>query len=129
MSNFQDSFLSGSNIDFIEALYARFLEDPGAVDASWRELFERQRGQGRPIYMNGRGANGAGAPAADQAVGSTAGAPVTLLPAIAPMRTVAADLAPSPITTLHAKVAQAVYAFRLRGHLRAQLDPLGRPRP
>ena len=30
---------------------------------------------------------------------------------------------------LQARVDQAISAFRLRGHLRAQLDPLGRPRP
>jgi 2-oxoglutarate dehydrogenase E1 component len=30
---------------------------------------------------------------------------------------------------LQAKVDQVLYAFRLRGHLLAQLDPLGRPRP
>ena len=131
MSNFQDSFLSGSNIDFIEALYARFLEDPRSVDPSWRELFERQRGQGRPIYVNGRGGNGAQASQAQQAPGATppvAPAP-WLTPAIAPAPAAAPAPAPSPSAVLQAKVAQAVYAFRLRGHLRAQLDPLGRPRP
>ena len=30
---------------------------------------------------------------------------------------------------LQARVDQTIYAFRLRGHLLAQLDPLGRPRP
>lgn len=38
MANPQDTFLSGANIDFIEALYARYLEDPASVDSSWREL-------------------------------------------------------------------------------------------
>ena len=33
------SFLTGASADFIAALYARFLEDPGAVDASWRRFF------------------------------------------------------------------------------------------
>jgi 2-oxoglutarate dehydrogenase E1 component len=112
MSSIQDSFLSGANIDFIEALYARFLEDPAQVDPSWRELFERQRGQGRPIYVNGDGADGQAARAQDVP------APPTALPA--------ADRASME---LQSKVAQAVYAFRLRGHLLAQLDPLGRPRP
>ena len=30
---------------------------------------------------------------------------------------------------LQARVDQTLYAFRLRGHLLAQIDPLGRPRP
>ncbi|MFP2964198.1 2-oxoglutarate dehydrogenase E1 subunit family protein, partial [Myxococcus sp. 1LA] len=50
MANFQDTFLSGANIDFIEGLYARYLEDPASVDASWREVFDRSNGAGRPIF-------------------------------------------------------------------------------
>src|SRR5919198_5095600 len=113
MSNFQDSFLSGSNIDFIEALYARFLEDPRSVDASWRELFERQRGQGRPIYVNGRGGNGA------QAAAAPSERPPGVMPPVAPAalrgaaigvaQAAAVAAAPSPSAVLQAKVAQAVY--------------------
>src|SRR4051812_12398536 len=50
MPNFQDTYLSGSNIDFIEGLYARYLKDPSSVDPSWRETFERNNGAGRPIF-------------------------------------------------------------------------------
>ncbi|MGA9526041.1 MAG: 2-oxoglutarate dehydrogenase E1 component [Myxococcaceae bacterium] len=114
MSTFQESFLSGSNIDFIEALYARFLEDPNSVDPSWREIFEHQKGEGSPIFIDGRGM-----PAEEPA------------PAIADKVRAApvVDVAKLKNMALQAKVAQAIYAFRLRGHLRANLDPLGRPRP
>ena len=104
MSNVQDSFLSGSNIDFIEGLYARFLEDPSSVDPSWRALFERYGREGRPLVTNGK----------------TAGA--LLRPSAAPPPSVEG-------MGLQARVDQTIYAFRLRGHLLAQLDPLGRPRP
>ncbi|HVG62696.1 MAG TPA: hypothetical protein VNA24_29290, partial [Hyalangium sp.] len=50
MANFQDTYLSGANIDFIEGLYARYLQDPSSVDSSWREIFERSNGGGRPIF-------------------------------------------------------------------------------
>ncbi len=105
MSNVQDSFLSGSNIDFIEGLYARFLEDPASVDPSWRGLFEQYGRDGRPLVTNGKAE------------------PALLRPTAAP-----------PVAALHkmelqARVDQTIYAFRLRGHLVAQLDPLGRPRP
>ncbi|HYH97708.1 2-oxoglutarate dehydrogenase E1 subunit family protein, partial [Hyalangium sp.] len=50
MPNFQDTYLSGANIDFIEGLYARYLQDPSSVDPSWREIFERNNGAGRPIF-------------------------------------------------------------------------------
>ena len=35
----QTSFLYGGNARFIEELYARFLENPGSVDAHWRSFF------------------------------------------------------------------------------------------
>jgi 2-oxoglutarate dehydrogenase E1 component len=114
----QDSFLTGANIDFIEGLYARWLEDPASVDASWQDLFA-QSGGGRPLtadagvpkLANGRppATNGNGAPVHRLSVEA---------PAIS-----AANMG------LQARVDQTLYAFRLRGHLLAQLDPLGRPRP
>ncbi len=110
MSNFQDSYLSGANIEFIEGLYARYLEDPASVDPSWRELFSRN-GHGSPIFVD------AGAAPRKQA---PAGAVVT-----APLVTSQAE----ENMELQSRVDQTVYAFRLRGHLLAQLDPLGRPRP
>ena len=33
------SFLTGANAEFIADLYARFLDDPAAVDESWRRFF------------------------------------------------------------------------------------------
>ena len=33
------SFLQGHNAEFIEALHARFAEDPTSVDESWQEYF------------------------------------------------------------------------------------------
>ncbi|QRN99270.1 2-oxoglutarate dehydrogenase E1 component [Archangium violaceum] len=128
MANFQDSYLSGGNIDFIEGLYARYLEDPSSVDPSWRELFERNDGAGRPIFnptlieppapvVPGKEAKGAKAAPAPTA------AAVALAPQTAPTVAFQQDM------KLQARVDQVISAFRLRGHLRAKLDPLGRPRP
>ncbi|WP_309895843.1 2-oxoglutarate dehydrogenase E1 component [Archangium sp.] len=129
MANFQDSYLSGGNIDFIEGLYARYLEDPASVDPSWREVFERNDGAGRPIFnktlieppapvvpSKGEG-KGKGEKAAPN------GAAVATAPQTAPTVAFQQDM------KLQAQVDQAISAFRLRGHLRATLDPLGRPRP
>ncbi|HEU0215567.1 MAG TPA: hypothetical protein VFQ90_02830, partial [Stellaceae bacterium] len=33
------TFLTGANAGFIAELYTRFLEDPNAVDESWRRFF------------------------------------------------------------------------------------------
>ncbi|MGL4591970.1 MAG: 2-oxoglutarate dehydrogenase E1 subunit family protein, partial [Aestuariivirga sp.] len=35
----QTSFLYGGNAQFIEQLYARYLENPSAVDQHWRQFF------------------------------------------------------------------------------------------
>ncbi|NNC16575.1 2-oxoglutarate dehydrogenase E1 component [Corallococcus exiguus] len=125
MANFQDSFLSGGNIDFIEGLYSRFLEDPGSVDASWREVFERNNGTGRPIFNTKL--LEAPTPAAPEAKGKGKGKAndAAVQAAAAPQ----APAAPAQDIGLQSKVDQAITAFRLRGHLRAHLDPLERPRP
>ena len=130
MANFQDSYLSGGNIDFIEGLYARYLEDPSNVDPSWRELFARNDGSGRPIFnttplepatpvVPSKEAKG-GKEAKSAPAGSAA---VATAPQTAPTVAFEQDM------KLQARVDQAISAFRLRGHLRAKLDPLGRPRP
>ncbi len=100
-----DSYLTGANIDFIEAQYARFLEDPSSVESSWKDLFGSVQRDGRPLIIDGlqlpRGrasANGTGR-VNPEAMG------------------------------LQSKLDQTVFSFRLRGHLLSQLDPLGVPRP
>src|SRR6202022_858884 len=105
MANVEDSYLSGANIDFIEGLYARFLEDPSSVDPSWRGVFERLARDGKPLVTNGK--------TADALRGRLASVPP---PSAQSM-------------SRQARVDQTIYAFRLRGHLLAQIDPLGRPRP
>ncbi len=110
----QDSFLTGANIDFLDGLYARWLEDPNSVEPSFGEFFARS-GAPRPTGQDAnRGGNGYPQ--------VTNGGPVRTLTVETP-NVSAAGMA------LQARVDQTLYAFRLRGHLLAQLDPLGRPRP
>src|SRR5437870_199106 len=112
MSNASDTYLTGSNIDFLEAQYARYLENPQSVDGTWQELFKTFGRNGRPIVTEGltfpkrNGGNGglAASPLANAGVLAEAFA-------------------------LQGKVDQTVFSFRLRGHLLATLDPLGMPRP
>jgi len=37
----ESSFLYGANAQFVEQMHARYLDDPGSVDASWRAFFGR----------------------------------------------------------------------------------------
>ncbi len=133
MPNPTDTFLSGSNIDFIEGLYARWLEDPTSVDASWRELFAGTTATGQPLLGSGDGraqpTNGHAAAngAATKPVNGNGAAAV----AQAARTQVSVADVPAALAAmqLQARVDQTLYAFRLRGHLLAQIDPLGRPRP
>ena len=115
MSNASESFLTGSNIDFLETQYERYLRDASSVDATWQELFKTLSREGRPIVTDGlhfpkpKG-NGNG----------NAGAFANGL-------TTAGLFAEG--FSLQSKVDQSIFAFRLRGHLQAKLDPLGIPRP
>ncbi len=69
------SFLTGANAGFIADLYARFLDDPGSVDESWRRFFAEIGEDGSAALAELRaprwdkppvhsGGNGATAPAA-----------------------------------------------------------------
>ncbi len=103
-----DTILTGTNIDFIEAMYARYLDNPAAVDASWAELFGSLARTGKPLVIDGWTL------APFDRTNGVAGTSATAASASA--------------MQLQSRVNQAVSAFRLRGHLLAQLDPLGRPR-
>ncbi|HUM13880.1 MAG TPA: 2-oxoglutarate dehydrogenase E1 component [Myxococcaceae bacterium] len=136
MSNPTDTFLSGSNIDFIEGLYARWLEDPGSVDPSWQQLFAGTRTDGRPLLGSGDGraqpTNGHGTGNGSAATAKPMnGNGATVATAPARIQAVSVGDVPAALAAmqLQARVDQTLYAFRLRGHLLAQLDPLGRPRP
>ena len=51
----QTSFLFGTNATYIEALYAQYLENPDAVDPSWRAYFGTLGEDGLSPTQLGRG--------------------------------------------------------------------------
>ncbi len=105
------SFLTGANAGFIADLYARFLDDPTSVDESWQHFFAEIGEDGSAALAELRaprwdqprvhsGANGAMAVAAD-----------------------AESLRHA--TSYSIRALQLIRAYRVRGHLEADLDPLG----
>ncbi|MEJ2120761.1 MAG: 2-oxoglutarate dehydrogenase E1 component [Alphaproteobacteria bacterium] len=135
------SFLSGPNAPFIAELYAKFLGDPGSVDASWASFFNELGDDAREALLDYAGAswaprrtsvigngdaggNGAGIGGGNGGVA----APATLSTPAA----FAAGHAPS-IADDHVRAAATdsiralmmIRAYRVRGHLEAKLDPLG----
>src|SRR4051794_940602 len=106
------TFLSGANAEFIAELYARYLDDPAAVDPSWRRFFAEMADDVAAIR-----AERAGPPWAR------------------PLPPIEMPEAPSPTPAVdEGAVQQAaidsiralnlIRSYRVRGHLEADLDPL-----
>jgi 2-oxoglutarate dehydrogenase E1 component len=104
------SFLTGANAGFIADLYARFLDDPAVVDESWRRFFAE-------IGEDASAALGElrGPPWGKPAAGVAERAPGPVLDG--------EDLRRATGDSIRA--LQLIRAYRVRGHLEADLDPLG----
>ncbi|OHB39733.1 MAG: 2-oxoglutarate dehydrogenase E1 component [Phenylobacterium sp. RIFCSPHIGHO2_01_FULL_70_10] len=128
----ETSFLYGGNLAFVEDLYARWAENPNSVEASWRAFFASLHDRADEIKR------GAGQPGWTKA--PTPGPRPDWLSAIdglwpaveAKLEKKVADRAPAASTdTVRAatldslRAIMMIRAYRMRGHLRANLDPLG----
>ncbi len=105
------SFLSGANAGFVADLYARFLDDPGSVDESWRRFFADIGEDGSTALAELRAPVWERAPARPNGNGATAA-----VPDAAALRQATSD---------SIRALQLIRAYRVRGHLEADLDPLG----
>ncbi|MBP7001226.1 2-oxoglutarate dehydrogenase E1 component [Amaricoccus sp.] len=125
------SFLNGMNAAYVDALHTRYEKDPASVDASWAEYF-RSLGEERAP----RGPSWARAdwPLTPQGELIAALDGQWAEPARAVGEKVKAKAAEKGVTLTDAQVQQAVLdslralmiirAYRIRGHLVADLDPL-----
>src|SRR5277367_4705030 len=135
----QSSFLDGANASYVEALQAKYEREPGSVEPSWREFFDalgddpatvEKTATGpswnRPNWPptpNGELINALDGdwPATEKAIGDKLKAKVAADPNME---------APS-IESVHratrdsVRAIMMIRAFRMRGHLHANLDPLG----
>ena len=133
----QTSFLYGANASYIDDLYARFEQDPASVDEGWRAFFAELKDDPADAIANARGAswsrpgwpllaNGeivsaldGNWPQAESAIGAkikTKG------------REGGADLSEADVlraTRDSVRALMMIRAYRMRGHLHADLDPLG----
>ncbi|HEY4199723.1 MAG TPA: thiamine pyrophosphate-dependent enzyme, partial [Devosiaceae bacterium] len=135
------SFLYGGNAGYIEELYARFKQDPESVDPTWASYFGRLGDSEAEALSNAEGpswartdwpqvANGELVSALD---GNWGPNPSEIAVKTAKVLTQKAEAAGTPVPT-PAQVMQAtrdsihaimmIRAFRMRGHLQADLDPL-----
>ena len=133
----QTSFLYGGNAQYIEQLYAKYLENPAAVDQHWRQFFAglednavlaKQQVDG-PSWQRKdwpRAESGELVSALDgnwpivappAAKGAKGAAPEAKAPALS-----ADDVRKATMDSVRALMM--IRAYRMRGHLAADLDPL-----
>ncbi len=116
------TFLYGPNATFIAELYARYLEDPASVDESWRGFFADLAEEAPDILRELEGPGWAHERSHVIANGHAGNGHAALAVAPAPA---AAGVAPQQATLDALRALSLIRAYRVRGHLLADLDPLG----
>jgi 2-oxoglutarate dehydrogenase E1 component len=130
----ETSFLYGGNAQFVEDLYAKYLTNPAAVDAHWRSFFDQFAGSAKPEKPSWQRADWPASPI-DERTAALDGNWVALEKLLAPKieaKAKATTPATPQQTTEDIKQAtmdsvralMLIRAYRIRGHLAADLDPL-----
>jgi len=136
------SFLQGHNAEYIEQLYARYANDPGAVDAAWAEFFRGMGDDEISVKQEAAGPTWARADwppqPNDELTAALDGqwAKDELKGADQKIRARAEDTG-AKVSDEQVKRAvldsmralMLIRAYRIRGHLAADLDPLGMREP
>jgi 2-oxoglutarate dehydrogenase E1 component len=117
------SAMTGANAAFLADLYARWVEKPESVDPSFAELFDALNDDARAVLTDAMGASwaprprGGFAPEPEPPPARKGAAPAA--DAEAQRRAVVDSL----------RALMLIRSHRVRGHLEAQLDPLGLQTP
>jgi 2-oxoglutarate dehydrogenase E1 component len=133
----QTSFLYGANGAFIEDMQARYEKDPDSVDPGWREFFASLGDDPDSVAKIAAGAswerpNWPAAPKGDLISALDGDWPATekviadklrAMPAAERRSATDADL--QRATRDSVRALMMIRAYRMRGHLQANLDPLG----
>jgi 2-oxoglutarate dehydrogenase E1 component len=106
------TFLTGANAGFIAELYTRFLHNPGSVDESWRRFFSEIGEDGSTVLAELRGPSWGKREPEVISNGPSAALETD-------------EEALRRATTDSIRALQLIRAYRVRGHLEADLDPLG----
>lgn len=136
--------MNSYSLDYIDDLYVQFVRDPSSVSETWRQYFEQFLvGAGAPVAAGAPVSGGApvgGSRAAvagqltDALPSKTNGSPHRL-PAESHPSELRGSTGSEPVdqalwmARVQDRIDQLVREYRVRGHLVAQLDPLGLARP
>ncbi len=132
------SFLFGGNAAYIEQLHAAYKANPAGVDPEWREFFGALNDDGDSVAANAKGAswkrpNWPIAPQGDLVAALDGQWPVNEKALADKIKGKAASDGKGEISAaeLHratqdsVRAIMMIRAYRMRGHLHANLDPLG----
>ena len=135
------SFLQGANADYIDQLHARYAADPDSVDAGWAEFFRAMGESGGEVQRQASGPSWTRPdwpplpndeltaaltgewPAPPAAEGKAAGEKIRAKAAEAGIEVTDAQIKRAVLDSVRALMI--IRAYRIRGHLVADLDPLG----
>ncbi|NOD47956.1 MULTISPECIES: 2-oxoglutarate dehydrogenase E1 component [unclassified Ruegeria] len=132
------SFMQGHNAEYLEQLYAQYTKNPGAVDAAWVEFFKAMGDAAPDVQKEAEGPSWARTDwppmPADDLTGALTGewAEIDAKAAGKKIKDKAADkgvevsddqIKRAVLDSLRALML--IRAYRIRGHLAADLDPLG----
>ncbi len=133
------SFLYGGNAAYIEDLYARYEADPASVDAQWQAFFSSLGDDRKDVVKNAEGpswskpnwpiaANGELISAMDGNWAQVEKAIGDKLKAKAADKAKGAEITAEQVqqaTRDSVRALMLIRAYRMRGHLHANLDPIG----
>uniref|UniRef100_B0T3D3 2-oxoglutarate dehydrogenase E1 component n=1 Tax=Caulobacter sp. (strain K31) TaxID=366602 RepID=B0T3D3_CAUSK len=132
----ETSFLYGANAAFVEDLYARWAENPGSVEASWSAFFATLSDQADQVKRAAQDPTWTPRQAPTvrpEWLSAIDGQWPTVAPAVEAKMTKAIE-AKAPGSSSEAvraatldslRAIMMIRAYRMRGHLAANLDPLG----
>ncbi|MEM7471797.1 MAG: 2-oxoglutarate dehydrogenase E1 component [Pseudomonadota bacterium] len=135
------SFMQGHNAEYLEQLYAKYAQDPNAVDAAWQSFF-KELGDTELAQAEAAGPSWARKDWPPQPSDDLTAALDGQWPADAPAKETKAiaEKIVGKATEMKVEVSEAairsavldsiraimiIRAYRIRGHLAADLDPLG----
>ncbi|MFT4959172.1 MAG: 2-oxoglutarate dehydrogenase E1 component [Paracoccaceae bacterium] len=133
------SFMQGHNAEYLEQLYAQYANDPGAVDAAWAEFFRQMGDAELDVKAEARGPSWARddwppVPNDDLTLALTGDYPPAAAETKAAGSKIAKKAEETGVSVSDEQIKRAVLdsiraimlirAYRIRGHLVADLDPL-----
>ncbi|RWE15071.1 MAG: 2-oxoglutarate dehydrogenase E1 component [Mesorhizobium sp.] len=135
------SFLYGGNADYIDELYAAYEDDPASVDPEWQDFFAALKDDAGDVRKNAKGASWAKPSWPMQANGELVSAldgnwgliekhiEKKVKEKAVVNGAALSDADVHQATRDSVRAIMMIRAYRMRGHLHANLDPLGIANP